>query len=238
MKAVATESEKPAVVARPKTSSKLIYEQIKRAAIDGVIGFDQRLSEYYLAKMFGVSRTPIREAVFRLVQEGLVVKKDNSYFCMRRPTEEDLEDLLEVRIPLNNLLIDKLMANLDDRLMEELAENVEASQRFLEADDTANLNYALSEFHNIMYSGARSPCLEKILSGMVDEVLIGRSFALKLKGARWTLVAEHQKILDALKKKDRVEAKKRMREHLLNAKKRALEVLLMDRLREISESEK
>jgi DNA-binding GntR family transcriptional regulator len=196
--------------------------------------FDQRLSEDSLAKLYGVSRTPIREAVFQLMQDGLITKKDNSHFWVKRPTEEELEEVAEVRILLTNLLIDKLIANCDDQLLHEFEKNIESCKRFLAEGDELALNYALSEFHDIMYTGAKSPCIEKILKGMVDQVLLGRAIALKFPGVRRLLVTDHEKILGAIKKRDKVEAKTWMKEHMLNTKKKALEALLRDRLREIS----
>ncbi len=234
MEPVAIEAGKPETVRR-KSSQKHIYQEIKKAVIDGTISFDQRLTEDSLAKLFGVSRTPIREAIFQLVQEGLVTKKDNSYFCVRRPSEEELDEFAEIRVLLNNLLIDKLVANCNDQLIQKLEKNIEDCKIFLANDDRGNLNYALSDFHNIMYIGAKSPYLEKILSSMVDRVLISRAIALKYPRVRRILVSDHEKILDAIKKKDKAEAKKRMREHLFNTKKKALEALLRDRLRDISD---
>lgn len=223
-----------ATVVRGKTSGKRIYEELKKAAINGIISFEEPLSEESLAKMFGVSRTPVREAVFQLVQEGLITKKDNSYLCVRRITEPELEDLAEVRVVLNKFLIDKLISNLDEKIIEQLERNVESCKKLMDEESRAELNYALSEFHSIMFAGARSPCLEKLMRGTLDQVLLSRAVALKFPGIRRMLISDHEKILIALKKKDKAEAKKRMSEHISNTKKKALEVLLRDRLARIA----
>jgi DNA-binding GntR family transcriptional regulator len=234
MKVLSTESPKLQVSHR-KTSQKRVYVEIKKAIVNGTIGFDTRLSEESIAKLFGVSRTPIREAIFQLAQEGLVTKKDNSHFYVRRPTEEELDEIAEVRIVLQNILIDKLIDKSDDRLVEELEQNVERSKKFLAADDTRSLNYALSDFHEILYSASKSFCIGKILKEMVDLVLLNRAIAMKYKGIRSLLVSDHEKIMNAIKQGNRTEAKKRMREHILNTKKKALEALLRDKLNAIVE---
>jgi DNA-binding GntR family transcriptional regulator len=216
-----------------RSSQRRVYQEIKKAIVNGTIGFDSRLSEESIAKLFGVSRTPIREAIFQLVQEGLVAKKDNSHFYVRRPSEAELDEMAQVRIVLQNILIDKLIDASDDSVVRELEQNVERSKEYLEADDNENLNYALSDFHKILHYGAKSFWVEKILDGMVDQVLINRAIAMRFHGIRRMLISDHEKIMHAIKQGNRVAAKKRMREHIINTKQKALEALLRDKLQTI-----
>jgi DNA-binding GntR family transcriptional regulator len=216
------------------TTQKRVYRQIKEAIINGTIAFGQHLSEDSLAKMFQVSRTPVREAIFQLTQTGLISKKENSRFFVRRPSEEELEDLFDVRIALNNLLIDKLMTRGDQRVIESLEQNVEACRKLLDKNDDVSLNYALSDFHSIMWAGANSPSIERILSSLLDVMLMSRAIALKIPGVRATLVSDHGRIVAAIRAGNKTEAKKLMREHTATTKKNILQVLLRDRLREIA----
>jgi DNA-binding GntR family transcriptional regulator len=219
------------------TSQQRVYRQIREAIIDGRIVFGQRVSENSIAKMFQVSRTPVREAIFQLTQTGLISKKENSHFFVRRPSEEELEDLFDVRIALNNLLIDKLMARGDQRAIESLERNVEACRKLLGKKDDVSLNYALSDFHRIMWTDANSPCIERILSGLLDEMLMSRAIALKVPGVRAMLVSDHSRIAAAIKAGNKADAKKIIREHTANTKNKILQVLLEDRLREIANQE-
>jgi DNA-binding GntR family transcriptional regulator len=219
------------------TSQQRVYRQIREAIIDGRIVFGQRVSENSIAKMFQVSRTPVREAIFQLTQTGLISKKENSHFFVRRPSEEELEDLFDVRIALNNLLIDKLMARGDQRAIESLERNVEACRKLLGKKDDVSLNYALSDFHRIMWTGANSPCIERILSGLLDEMLMSRAIALKVPGVRAMLVSDHSRIAAAIKAGNKADAKRIIREHTANTKKKILQVILEDRLREIANQE-
>lgn len=216
-----------------RTSQRRVYQEIKKAIVNGTIGFDSRLSEESIAKLFGVSRTPIREAIFQLVQEGLVAKKDNSHFYVRRPSEEELDEMAQVRIVLQNILIDKIIDAADRNVILRLEQNVERAKKYLVAQDNANLNYALSDFHSILYSAAHGFWIEKILEGMMDQILLNRAVAMRSPGIRRLLVSDHEKIMHAVKQGNRSEAKKRMREHILNTKKRALEALLRDKLQTI-----
>jgi len=226
--------KRPSSVVRQETSQRRVYLQIKEAIINGTIAFGQRLSEDFLAKMFQVSRTPVREAIFQLTQDGLVSKKQNSYFYVRRPSEEELEDLFDLRIVLNNLLIDKLMARNDQSVLDALERNVEKCRSLLDETDTVSLNYALAEFHATMCAGAHSPHIERILTGLLDHTLMSRAIALKIPGVRAMLISDHAGVVAALKAGKKAEAKKRMREHTANTKQKVLQVLLQDRLKEIA----
>jgi len=222
--------------AQQGTSQQRVYQEIRNAIIDGTIAFGRRISEDSLAKMFQVSRTPVREAIFQLTQEGLVAKKENSHFYVRRPSEEELEDLFGLRIVLNNYLIDKLMAHRDEQVIEALERNVERCKA-LDETDTVNLNYALSEFHSTMCAGAKSPYVERFLSSMMDHMLMSRAIALEIPGVRSMLISDHEKIVIALKAGNKAEAKRRMREHTANTKQKILQVVLKDRLRAIADED-
>lgn len=224
-----------AVTLHRETSQKRVYQEIKEAIVNGTIGFDSRLSEESIAKLFGVSRTPIREAIFQLAQEGLVAKKDNSHFYVRRPTEEELDEMAQVRIVLQDLVIDRLIDESDGSVSQKLEQNVQRSKRLLAADDMDGSNRALSDFHKILYSAARSSCIEKILSEMTDHMLLNRALAMGCPGMRRRLVSDQEKIMNAIKQRNRTEAKKRMREHILNTKKSALAALLRDRLKSVTD---
>jgi len=77
-----------------------VEEALKRALLDGRFKAGQSLSEAELAVEMGVSRGPVREALLSLVQTGLVLHSPNRGFSVVEFTQEDLRELIEVRIPL------------------------------------------------------------------------------------------------------------------------------------------
>ncbi|UYP18225.1 GntR family transcriptional regulator [Rhodococcus sp. Z13] len=76
-----------------------VYRALRDRLMSGTTPPDERLSEERLAEQFGVSRTPVREALARLVSEGLVERRDQGLYPYR-PRFEDLPDLYELRITL------------------------------------------------------------------------------------------------------------------------------------------
>ncbi|MFZ2526349.1 MAG: GntR family transcriptional regulator [Rhodococcus sp. (in: high G+C Gram-positive bacteria)] len=76
-----------------------VYRALRDDLMSGRMGPDDRLGEERLAALYGVSRTPVREALARLVSDGLVERRDH-YLFPYRPRFDDLADLYELRILL------------------------------------------------------------------------------------------------------------------------------------------
>ena len=77
-----------------------VYEKIQERILSGAIPKGSRLAENVLAKELGVSRTPVREALSRLVHEGIAEHVPNDGVFLRRPTLKDIEDIYDLRIVL------------------------------------------------------------------------------------------------------------------------------------------
>ena len=74
-----------------------VYRAIQERALGGKLLPGSRVSEVLLAKEFGISRTPVREAISQLVHEGLVEQIPNEGTFMKKPTRTELEDLYQLR---------------------------------------------------------------------------------------------------------------------------------------------
>ncbi|MEE2033815.1 GntR family transcriptional regulator [Rhodococcus chondri] len=81
------------------TRRELVYRGLRAELMSGALAPDERLSEERLADRYGVSRTPVREALARLVSDGLVERREPGLFPYR-PRLDALDDLYELRITL------------------------------------------------------------------------------------------------------------------------------------------
>ena len=88
----------------------VVFNTLRQAILKGELKPGERLMEIALAERLGVSRTPIREAMRKLEQEGLVVMIPRRGAQVANITEKDLNDVLEVRIALENVAIENPMA--------------------------------------------------------------------------------------------------------------------------------
>ena len=92
----------------------VVFNTLRQAILKGELKPGERLMEIALAEKLGVSRTPIREAMRKLELEGLVVMVPRRGAQVANITEKDLNDVLEVRITLENMAIEKACANIPD----------------------------------------------------------------------------------------------------------------------------
>ena len=88
----------------------VVFNTLRQAILKGELKPGERLMEIALAEKLGVSRTPIREAMRKLELEGLVVMVPRRGAQVANITEKDLNDVLEVRITLENMAIEKACA--------------------------------------------------------------------------------------------------------------------------------
>ena len=103
----------------PRSLRDVVYQQLRDEILNGRISPRERLTEPKLGKLFDVSRTPVREALSRLLSDGLVERTDFGYAVVV-PSLEDLRNLYELRITLELRGIARAIENPQVRHDEEL----------------------------------------------------------------------------------------------------------------------
>lgn len=89
--------------ARPGLIREEVYQHLRRSVLDGEFAPGERLGEVELGERLGVSRTPIREAMMRLTQDGLLVAEANKGVRVRRISADEARDIYAVRAELDGL---------------------------------------------------------------------------------------------------------------------------------------
>ena len=166
----------------------VVFNTLRQAILKGELKPGERLMEIALAEKLGVSRTPIREAMRKLELEGLVVMVPRRGAQVANITEKDLNDVLEVRITLENMAIEKACANMTDADIRKLEQAAEVFQTSTAEGDLVKMAEADVNFHEVIYEAAD----------------------------RNRLVKEHEKITRALKERDVKAAQELSFEHLEN----------------------
>ena len=129
----------------------VVFKTLRQAILKGELKPGERLMEIQLANKLGVSRTPIREAIRKLEEEGLVIMTPRKGAVVAEITEKSLRDTLEVRRSLEKLAV-RLAC---DRITSEgIAELKETERRFEEVfgtDDMTKIAEIDVAFHDIIY---------------------------------------------------------------------------------------
>ena len=191
----------------------VVFNTLRQAILKGELKPGERLMEIALAERLGVSRTPIREAMRKLEQEGLVV------MIPRRGaqvTEKDLNDVLEVRIALENVAIEKACARMSEEEMSRLWLAAKEFEHTITEGNLVKLAEADVAFHEIIYQASDNKRLIQVLNNMREQIYRYRVEYLKEGETRDLLVKEHEELTKAIKERDVERAKQLSFQHIEN----------------------
>ena len=187
---------------------------LRKLILTGKLHPGERLTEVRLGKILGTSRTPIREAIRKLELEGLVTITPGSGARVARITEEDLQDVMEVRSAL-----DKLCASLASQRItpEEKAELVKAREAFeysTKFGDEQEIAESDVHFHDIIAKAARNRRLDQVMNGLADTIYRFRYEYIRDDLHYEELIVEHREICTAILNGDAEAASAAAREHI------------------------
>jgi DNA-binding GntR family transcriptional regulator len=193
----------------------IAYGKLKALILDGRLGYDEVLSERSLAKLLGLGRTPIREAVRALVREGLLTSIPAKGIFVRRLTVEELENLYDVRIALEGLAA-RLAAlkrkpgefRADRRALERIARLGKRADVY----ETQDVGW---RFHQNIFAAARNPCMAQTYDNLIGQVIVAMRMTLKHDPDRVrATTVQHLEILEAIERGDGTGAEAAMHRHL------------------------
>jgi DNA-binding GntR family transcriptional regulator len=190
-------------------------EALRVAIVDGRLEAGERYSVAQLAERFGVSRTPVREALLVLERQGVVRFERNRGVRVLETTAHDLEEVFALRLLLEVPATRRACALLRRDDLTALERELKAMERLAgEADESAFMAHD-KRFHEVILRASGNRRLTTIVSQLRDLVrfrgasTVGRSRDLQ------AILAEHVVILDALRARDAEGAAEAMRAHLV-----------------------
>ena len=175
-----------------------VYSTLEEEILSGRLPSGEVLREQALSKRLGVSRTPIRGALHRLAEEGLVEISANRGATVAGVTGEDVTDIYLIRERLEGLASRLAAERMTDEEKEELKRSVELSEFYIARADAERLKEQDTEFHKIIYQASGNRLLCKILSDLHKNIKTYRKEALASPGRMESSVAEHREILEAI----------------------------------------
>lgn len=194
----------------------VVFHTLRDAILKGEIAPGERLMELHLAKKLGVSRTPIREAIRMLEQEGLAITIPRKGAQVAKMSEKDLMDVLEIRDALDELAAARACEHMSSEMFGELEEAMNGFEEAIREGDVRTIVEADEAFHNVIYRSADNPRLMTIIHNLKEQMYRYRYEYIKDEAVYDTLVDEHRAIVDGLKRGDREYVQKMMHTHLKN----------------------
>ncbi len=202
-----------------------VFQTLRDEILRGELKPGQRLMEIHLADRLGVSRTPVREAVRKLEQEGLVQMIPRRGAVVANITEEDLRDVLEVRKVLECLAMELVCRRRTEEDLTALKQALDDFRREIRSGEQSRIAVCDVVFHELIYEMTGNQRLIQILNSMRGPMYRYRMEYLKEEEKRTMLVEEHLDMVSAIENRDVRAAKKIITQHISNQQASLLESL-------------
>jgi DNA-binding GntR family transcriptional regulator len=181
----------------------------------------QRLIERELIEKYGMSKTPIREALYKLEENGVVTYELNKGFSIVKVSRCDVEEIYELREVLEGLVVKKVAGKLDltPTQDEDIIKNFRLSEECLKNNDIQKYSILDMEFHNLLADMSGNCRLKSMLNKLYYQAKLLLSTSLFLPGRGISIsFNEHKDIAKAISNKDIINAEKKAQAHIKNVK--------------------
>lgn len=190
-----------------------IYMRLKKDILSFNLPRGSVLQEAVLAERYHASRTPAREALRRLVQEGLTVRRGRNY-VVRTFTADEVQDFYEVREGLEKMAVRLAIERASDDSLETLPNHIEAQTEATRQGDVSAFNRLDTEFHIAIAAMSGNSLLEREVSLLHDKVMLIRALELSREAGMSNALRDHQRIVDAILRRNVTVAEAEMRYHV------------------------
>jgi DNA-binding GntR family transcriptional regulator len=178
-----------------------VYEQLRRAIVEGRIRPNERLVEADLAKRLNVSRTPVRESMPQLVADGLVISLRRGW-VVREHSPQEIQDIFEVRAALEGYAARLAAERATESQLQEIVGIHESYVTALEESSRGHLIAHNDDFHNAVIAASGNARLAEQIQRNSDFYFVHRIGGFLSDDDVRTSIAGHQELVDALVARD------------------------------------
>src|SRR5687768_10066344 len=209
-----------------KTLHQRSYEALLQLIASGALPPGGQLDEQTLAARLGISRTPIRAAIARLTQEGLVVNLPYRGAFVRGFTVDEIDGVFQVRAALEGLAARGAAARMTDEQLSTVRALLDECQAALDVGDLAAFGQADARFHRALADASGNPTLVEMLESLRLRIQVLRDLANNEPGLRERTAAERLRILDALERRDGDAAAHLLEAHITSVRETVMRQLI------------
>jgi DNA-binding GntR family transcriptional regulator len=208
---------------RTENLSGQVYSQIKTLILCNEILPGQKLHHQELSERLGVSRTPVREALTRLVQEGYVYLLPNRGFTCKEIRLQEADELYQLREALEAFAVEKAVENLKEAAFTKLSAKINLYGKDVQKRFTRERLVYDQDVHLEIARLSGNETLTKALAQVFERIILKRRTDGLYDPARGiTAHQEHLKLLQAMKKRNTQDAVKIVRAHIRAGKDNVL----------------
>lgn len=185
------------------TFASMVGERIRSSIIEGGLPPGSQLHEVELAASFGVSRGPVREALQRLIQEGLLRSEPHRGVFVPVMSADDIVDIYLAREALEGAAVRRIIATARAatayKALDKVVRSMEAAEK---AQDWKTVASRDLDFHTVLVASAESPRLERMFTTVISETRLCLSMLTSELQGRDFLVEEHREISEMIRAED------------------------------------
>lgn len=185
-----------------KTKSDIIYQELKADIIDGKYKPEERIVISEVARKFGASDIPVREAMRHLESDGLIQNTPYVGAVVTNFDIDDIQKIYQIRTVLESMatrLSIQRIKKMELTLLEKVVRQMESAVELKNYGLLADLN---TKYHGIIYSASGNEYLKKVIFELWNMSLRARAIFIFIPSRAVEALKEHKKILAAIKKRD------------------------------------
>lgn len=210
------------MIIKQKSIREQVYESLKEAIVNGEIMPGEKIVELEYAKRFGVSRTPLREALRMLELEGLVATAEKGGVTVNYISEDDIREIYQIRVALEELVLKEIIAKDPSALRPLEAILQETKVALDEKMESEKLIHIFGRFNNELYEVSRLQQVSRLVNNLNQYTKRFRVLCLKDEIRLGEAFEEHCQLVEALYNKKLEKALEINEKHLLRSMKLVL----------------
>lgn len=203
----------------------IVFEALRDEILTGKLPPGSALNTLSLSRRLGVSRTPIREALNRLVSTGLVETVAHRGSFVRKLSVEQVVEIYYIRAALAGVCARLATRRITDAQKKKLVGLCEKMEKDKPGTDLKPMLRQNFEFHDIIFKAAHAPSIEGLALQYYHQSEQFRALSLELPGRFEEVWREHRSILQAILDGDAEAAERSSRDHQLNTARRIVRSL-------------
>lgn len=191
-----------------------IRDSLEQRIVEGELSNGKRLDETELSSFYGVSRTPVREALQRLAESGLAEHLPRRGTFVRSPSLSQLVEMFEVMAELECMAIRLAARRATSNDIDALEKDNETCRAAVAANDTKKYYEVNARLHGRIYQMSGNSFLANEARRLHDRLRPFRRLQLRVRGRMEESMAEHDIILAALRDGNADRAMETMKKHI------------------------
>lgn len=202
-----------------------VCEALREAIKHGVLEPGERLMEVQLAEELGISRTPVREAIRKLEQEGYVIMIPRRGTYVSNVSVRDVKEIFEIRSALESLSTGLATMRIEPEELDRLRALLTEIEGHIQRHDIDQIVATDIEFHGLLYQVSRNDRLVAIISNLKEQLARFRTLSMSYPGRLQETLQEHRAMVEAIAAGDVEAARDAAERHMEQAEETLLKAM-------------